>query len=78
MELSNLSGVPNQINTVRLANEIIELFGLSGVPITDERIELFDLSGVPNQINTVRPSNEIIELCDLSGVPNEINTKTRQ
>ena len=32
---SDLSGVPNQINTVRLTNEIIELFDLSGVPITD-------------------------------------------
>ena len=37
MELFDLSGVPNQINTVRLANEINELF---------------DLSGVPNEINT--------------------------
>ena len=39
IELFDLSGVPNQINIVRLTNE---------------RIELFDLSGVPNQINTVR------------------------
>ena len=37
IELFDLSGVPNQINIVRLANE---------------RIDLSDLSGVPNQINT--------------------------
>ena len=64
----NLSGVPNQINTVRLTNEINELFDLSCVPITDERIELSDLSGVPNQINIVRLANDRIELFDLISI----------